>query len=108
MSFIDDALMGKKVFIVLRDSEILKPVGIKEDKLVAVLKGKEKRAGIWIEVDAVGECDVKSGGKSVKGSRAVVLIPWSNVITIASFPDAKDLNIPSKGKRKIGFRQEQD
>lgn len=101
-----EKLIDKTVFIVLRDIESLEPAGINNENLIATIKGKEKRQGIWIKIDNVGKCPVKSGGKLVENTPALIFLPWYHIVTIVHFPEKDNLEIDFPRERKIGFRQE--
>ncbi|MFP4496627.1 MAG: hypothetical protein ACLFQV_00320 [Vulcanimicrobiota bacterium] len=97
-------LVDKKIFLVLRDIESFSDTGLDSEKLVATLKGYEKRRGIWIELESVSQTALTVKGKDLADCKAFVFIPWSHIATIVHYPDKEGLEVKDYKAKKIGFR----
>ncbi len=97
-----EMLLDKEIFVVLRDVETL---ALEQEENVFVLRGYEKRHGIWVETDRIRHIPVKSGDSSMDNNKAVIFIPWHHIVTMVYFPGKANLEIDIPKSRKIGFRQ---
>jgi hypothetical protein len=101
-----EKLLNKQVFVALHDYELLLPYGIEKKENIFVLRGYEKKVGIWAEMEGMKNCPVKSKDSSLEDCKVVMFIPWSHIETIIYFPGQNELEIDMPKNRKIGFRQE--
>lgn len=100
-----DKLMDQQIFVLLRDVESLTSTGITAEENLFILKGYEKKQGIWVEVTDIKNSPVTSEGVSLDGGKAIVFIPWHHIVTLAYFPGKSNLSIEQAKSKKIGFRQ---
>lgn len=101
-----EKLLNKKVFVLLRDVETLAKTGLEHEENIFIIRGYEKRQGIWVEAEGIKNCPVKAVGPSNEDSTAVIFIPWHHIISIIHFPGQENIQIDTPASRKIGFRQD--
>ncbi len=101
-----EKLQGKQVFMMLRDVETLAATGLEHDENIFVVRGYEKRLGIWVEAEGIKNCPIKADDSKLENCRAVIFIPWHHIVSIVHFPGKENLKIDAPATRKIGFRQD--
>ncbi len=101
-------LVGKQVFIVLRDVKTLASAGFDSDENIFIIRGHEPRHGIWVEVPYMKNCPVMADGKSLEDSPAVIFVPWHHVVSVVHFPGRENLKMNTHMQRRLGFRQKQE
>ena len=96
-------LLDKEIFVVLRDVETL---ALESEENIFILKGSEKKHGIWVETEMTKHIPVKSRDASLDGSKMVIFIPWHHIVTMVYFPGKENLEVDIPKARRIGFRQD--
>ena len=103
-----ETLVGKQVFMVLRDVKTLAPAGLESDENIFIVRGHEPRHGIWVEVPSVTNCPVISGDEPLEECPAVIFVPWHHVVSVVYFPGKENLKIGAPLQRRLGFRQKSE
>jgi hypothetical protein len=106
MSITLENFLDKQLLLVLRDTKSLVYTGLEHDHQIVTLRGYEERHGIWVEIESIKDCPVKSDGNPLTDCPAILFIPWYHINTILHFPGKEKLELNPRETRKAGFRRE--
>ncbi len=92
------------IFLVLKNYEPLKKIGISKDKILVKVRGYDEN-GIWIYHPGFIVPNNNSSKTKIKTQKlkASILIPWVFIVSIVHFPDAEGYDYRNPFDQTIGF-----
>ena len=98
-----EKVVGDLILLVLDNHELLKKIGIDQDKIFVIVEGYDEN-GMWVHHPGFLVPNLKDENKEkTKKIVASILIPWAFIVSIAHYPGAEGFDFPSPFEQHIGF-----